>query len=139
MSRDAVNIPGMRSRVGPKFFGPRQRLGLSEAGEALNRDGMHGLQSGAEEYGEKLMLQKALPLWVLMIVMGAIFLITLLISLFSLKVGISSIFDHGTIGPLPTLGLSTYLLYSGLITHLRSIHPGQHPSNELFALAGEQG
>jgi cell volume regulation protein A len=85
----------------------------------------------------KLILHTALPLPMLMIVVGAIFLMTLLISRFSLKAGIPAIlgvlifglainpsvtlFDYKTIESLHTLSLSMLLFYAGLKTDLRSI------------------
>lgn len=85
----------------------------------------------------KLVVHAGMPLPVLMIVVGGIFLVTLLISRFSLKAGVPAIlgvllfglainpsvtlFDRGTIESLHTLSLSMLLFYAGLKTDLRSI------------------
>jgi cell volume regulation protein A len=83
------------------------------------------------------LLQSGVPLPVLMVVIGSMFLITLAISRFSLKLGIpailgvlifgllidpgSSPFTHTTIEWIHTLSLSMLLFYAGLKTELRSI------------------
>lgn len=92
-----------------------------------------------------------LPLPVLMLAIGGIFLGTLAISKFSLKIGVPAIlgvlvlgllidpnvesFNHARIETLHTLSLSMLLFYAGLRTQLRSIR-GFLEYGVLLALAG---
>lgn len=103
------------------------------------------------EPAAKLLMETSLPLSVLMVLVGAIFLVTLLISRFSLKAGVPAIlgvlifglainpsvtlFDHRTIESLHTLSLSMLLFYAGLKTDLRSIR-GFLEFGVLLALGG---
>jgi cell volume regulation protein A len=106
---------------------------------AVAAAGHHGLRPGE------------LPLPLLMLAIGGIFLSTLAISKFSLRIGVPAIlgvlvfgllidpnvevFNHQRIETLHTLSLSMLLFYAGLRTQLRSIR-GFLEYGVLLALAG---
>jgi cell volume regulation protein A len=143
----ATSISPLRSLTGGLAEAIAAAFQLLDAGQAWAA----ATAPAAAHGGHHALRPGELPLPLLMLAIGGIFLGTLAISKFSLKVGVPAIlgvlmfgllidpnvevFNHQRIANLHTLSLSMLLFYAGLRTQLRSIR-GFLEYGVLLALAG---